>query len=266
MINWPSEPTSECVSGGSPKAKQENAAFMRGPCNQAASRPSIKGARLESAASRWHSACVRRLKRSAGSSASTCRSSDAFVSWGRIPSRFVRTAPRHRVPNRWCASSHGGSSCANLYGSCDAGIHRTRSGERSGAQPLAGALRTCAQGSVALPAFMAHCGGVVLQPASQKRPDSVLRTANSVRALSFVSALLSSVGSISSSCCFSPLDQHRLDRGFKAASRPSRLRISARCSRQRVSSCENRDFSCASAALTGFSRLLKKSAAFADEA
>ena len=188
-----------------------------------------------------------------------------------IPARPTDTLAARRANDPawtgWCASSHSealgfggpepglasvGSSCANLYGSCDAGTHRTRSGERSGAQPLAGALRTCAQGSVALPAFMAHCGGVMLQPASQKRPDSECRTANSVRALSFVSALPPSAGSISSSCCFSPLDQHRLDRGFKAASRPRRLRISARCSRHRVSSCENRDFSCASAALAGF--------------
>jgi len=45
---------------------------------------------------------------------------------------------------------------------------------------------------------MAHDGGVVLQPASQKRPDSELRTANSVRALSFVCALLSLVASLHS--------------------------------------------------------------------
>ena len=41
------------------------------------------------------------------------------------------------------------------------------------------------------PAFVRHCGGVVLQPASQKRPDSELRTANSVRALSCVRDLRS---------------------------------------------------------------------------
>ncbi len=35
-----------------------------------------------------------------------------------------------------------------------------------------------------------------MQPASQKRPDSELRTANSVRAFSFVSALLSLVGNL----------------------------------------------------------------------
>jgi hypothetical protein len=35
---------------------------------------------------------------------------------------------------------------------------------------LARALRPCAQQSVALPAFMAHGDGVVLQPASQKAP------------------------------------------------------------------------------------------------
>jgi hypothetical protein len=45
---------------------------------------------------------------------------------------------------------------------------------------------------------------VVLQPASQKRPDSELRKANSVRALSFVSALLSSLASLYSSYGFSP--------------------------------------------------------------
>jgi hypothetical protein len=45
---------------------------------------------------------------------------------------------------------------------------------------------------------------VVLQPASQKRPDSELRTANSVRALSFVSVLLSSLASLYSGYGFSP--------------------------------------------------------------
>ncbi len=53
----------------------------------------------------------------------------------------------------------------------------------------------CAQRLVALPAFMAHHSGVVLQPASQKRPDSELLTANSVRALSFVCTSLSLVAS-----------------------------------------------------------------------
>jgi hypothetical protein len=69
--------------------------------------------------------------------------------------------------------------------------HRTRPGGRCGAQLPAGALRTCAQRLVERPALLGHYSDVVLQPASQKRPDSELRTANSVRALSFVSALLS---------------------------------------------------------------------------
>jgi len=71
--------------------------------------------------------------------------------------------------------------------------HIARPGGRSGAQPLARALRTCAQRSVALPAFVAHGGGVVLQPASQKRPDSERHTANSVRALSLVCVMPSLV-------------------------------------------------------------------------
>ena len=111
--------------------------------------------------------------------------------------------------------------------------HTPRPGERSGAQPLARALHPCAQWSVALLTFMAHGGGVVLQPASQKRPDSELRTANSVRALSCVSALLSSAGSLTSSCGFSPLDRQRLGRGFKTASRPRRLCMSAQANANR---------------------------------
>ena len=66
---------------------------------------------------------------------------------------------------------------------------------------------------------------VVLQPASQKRPDSELRTANSVRALSFGSALLSSARSLFSSYGFSLLNHQRLGRGFKTASLPRRLCI-----------------------------------------
>jgi hypothetical protein len=74
--------------------------------------------------------------------------------------------------------------------------HIARAGGRSGAQPFAKAPRTCAQRLVALRRFVAHGDGVVLQPASQKRPDSEVRTTNPVRTLSFVCALLSWVASV----------------------------------------------------------------------
>jgi hypothetical protein len=49
-----------------------------------------------------------------------------------------------------------------------------------------GTLRTWTQRLVELLQVAVHCSGVMLQPASHKRPDSELRTANSVRALLFM--------------------------------------------------------------------------------
>ena len=58
---------------------------------------------------------------------------------------------------------------------------------------LPGRSHLCTALSCTIERSLGYYGGVVLQPASQKRPDSELRTANSVRALSCVKDLRSLV-------------------------------------------------------------------------